>query len=335
MHMADALISPLVGGSMLLTTVGVSAYSIKNLKIDSNDYKIPLMGVMGAFIFSAQMINFTIPGTGSSGHLGGGLLLAILLGPELGFLTLAAILLIQAMMFGDGGLLAYGCNVFNLGFYTCYLAYPLIYKRIVGNAPSERRLFWGCLIAAVIGLQFGAFSVVIETFLSGKTALSMSKFLMLMQPIHLGIGLVEGLITASIVLFLWKARPELILPLERPKRKLNHVIFIGLIVALLVGGMLSTFASDHPDGLEWALEKTLVQSEISQDAEGSVFSKIQSQTAVMPDYKAPIDTERKYVIDLSTGMAGLIGVLFTFIVAILMGIIIRRSKKHIANMKRG
>ena len=335
MHMADALISPVVGGGMLLTTLGVSAYSIKNLKLESNDYKIPLMGVMGAFIFSAQMINFTIPGTGSSGHLGGGLLLAILLGPELGFLTLAAILLIQAMMFGDGGLLAYGCNVFNLGFYTCYIAYPWIYKRIVGNAPNEKKLFWASLIAAVVGLQFGAFSVVLETFLSGKTALSVSKFLMLMQPIHLAIGIVEGLITASILVFLWKARPELITSVENDKPKFKRVIFTGLIVALIVGGMLSTFASNHPDGLEWALEKTLISSQEGSSVENSILNNIQSKTAVLEDYKVPNVSGSEYVIDASTGMAGLIGVVFTFMMAVIMGLLIRTSKKYMAKMKRG
>ena len=114
MHMADALISPIVGGAMLVATVGVAAYSIKKVKYDLDDKKIPLMGVMGAFIFAAQMINFSIPGTGSSGHLGGGLLLAIILGPYAGFLTMASILIIQALFFGDGGLLALGCNIFNL-----------------------------------------------------------------------------------------------------------------------------------------------------------------------------------------------------------------------------
>jgi cobalt/nickel transport system permease protein len=81
MHMSDALLSPLVGGAMLAVTVGVAAYSAQKTQKDIDEKKVPLMGVMGAFVFAAQMINFTIPGTGSSGHLGGGMLLAILLGP--------------------------------------------------------------------------------------------------------------------------------------------------------------------------------------------------------------------------------------------------------------
>ncbi len=124
MHMADALISPAVGGTMMAAAACVGAYSIKRIKYDLDEKKIPLMGVMGAFVFAAQMINFAIPGTGSSGHIGGGILLAILLGPYAGFLAMASVLLIQALFFGDGGLLAYGCNLINLGFFTCFIAYP-------------------------------------------------------------------------------------------------------------------------------------------------------------------------------------------------------------------
>ena len=92
MHMADALISPVVGGTMWAASAGLIGYCSKKVKDDLDDARIPLMGVVGAFIFAAQMINFTIPGTGSSGHLGGGMILAILLGPHAGFLTMASVL---------------------------------------------------------------------------------------------------------------------------------------------------------------------------------------------------------------------------------------------------
>ncbi len=187
MHMADALISPVVGGTMLAATAGVTAYSIKKIQDDMDEKKIPLMGVMGAFVFAAQMINFSIPGTGSSGHIGGGILLAILLGPYAGFLTMASILLIQALFFGDGGLLAYGCNVFNLGFYTCFIAYPLIYKRFTRKGITSKKIFGASMASTLFGLQIGAFSVVLETLLSGKTELRFGTFLLLMQPIHLAI----------------------------------------------------------------------------------------------------------------------------------------------------
>jgi len=124
MHMADALISPAVGGVMLVATAGLTVYSARKLKEEIDDRKIPLMGVLGALVFAAQMINFTIPGTGSSGHLGGAMLLAVLLGPYAAFLTMASILTIQALFFADGGLLALGCNIFNMGFFPCFVAFP-------------------------------------------------------------------------------------------------------------------------------------------------------------------------------------------------------------------
>jgi len=117
MHMADALISPAVGGTVWAATAGLTVYSARKLKQEMDDRKLPLMGVLGAFVFAAQMINFTIPATGSSGHLGGGMILAILLGPYAAFLTMASVLTVQALFFADGGLLALGCNIFNLGFF--------------------------------------------------------------------------------------------------------------------------------------------------------------------------------------------------------------------------
>jgi len=125
MHMSDALISPLVGGGMWVVSTGIIAYCSRRLRETMNDAIVPLMGVLGAFVFAAQMINFTIPGTGSSGHLTGGLLLSILLGPHAAFLVMSSIITVQALLFADGGLLALGCNIFNMAFPACFIAYPL------------------------------------------------------------------------------------------------------------------------------------------------------------------------------------------------------------------
>ncbi len=139
MHMADALLSPAVGATFWAGTLGTIAYCSKKLKENMDEKLIPLMGVLGAFIFAAQMINFTIPGTGSSGHLGGGMILAIILGPYAAFIVMASVLTVQALFFADGGLLALGCNIWNLGIYPCFIAYPLIYKPLVkaGSAPKR------------------------------------------------------------------------------------------------------------------------------------------------------------------------------------------------------
>jgi cobalt/nickel transport system permease protein len=289
MHMADALLSPLVGGTMWAATAGVAAYSLRKVQTAMDNRKIPLMGVAGAFIFAAQMINFSIPGTGSSGHLGGGLLLAALLGPYAGFLAMAAVLAIQALFFADGGLLAYGCNVFNLGFFTCFLAYPLLYRRIMRKGCTPRRLLGAALVAAVLGLQLGSFGVVLETLFSGKTELPFGAFVLLMQPIHLAIGLVEGLVTAAVLTFVWKTSPEILDRAAEGKQlgrtALGKVLAGLVLAAALAGGLLSWFASANPDGLEWSMLKTAGVTEL--EAGGSVqetLAGIQSQTAFMPDY---------------------------------------------------
>src|SRR5512134_3802351 len=131
--MADALLSPTVGAAFLTASGATLAYCARHVGKTLDDHRVPLMGVLGAFLFAAQMINFTIPATGSSGHLGGGLLLAILLGPAAAFLAIASVLTVQALFFADGGLLALGCNLFNLGFIPAFIVYPFIYKPILGR----------------------------------------------------------------------------------------------------------------------------------------------------------------------------------------------------------
>ncbi len=345
MHMADALISPIVGGTMLAAASGVAAYSVRKIQNDMDDKKIPLMGVMGAFVFAAQMINFTIPGTGSSGHIGGGMLLAILLGPYAGFLAMASVLLIQALVFGDGGLLAYGCNVFNLGFYTCFIAYPFIYKGLTRKGITSGRIFTASMVSAIVGLQLGAFSVVIETLLSGKTELPFGTFVLLMQPIHLAIGVVEGLVTAATVVFVWQARPEII---EKTAvgEALGNIsmkkVLAGLAIAvIIVGGALSWFASANPDGLEWAMEKTAGTAELeATDEIHTVLSEIQSKLAFLPDYgfrtkgdegiQEPVEPAEEAWPSVSAGtsVSGIAGGLLTLSLSVLIGFFVSIAKKR-------
>jgi len=355
--MSDALISPAVGLTMLAASGGAAAYSIKKIQDDMDDKQVPLMGVMGAFVFAAQMINFSIPGTGASGHIGGGMLLAALLGPYAGFLTMASILLIQALFFGDGGLLAYGCNVFNLGFYTCFIAYPYIYKRITRKNVNSKRIFAASIASSLIGLQMGAFSVVLQTLLSGKTELPFGTFVLLMQPIHLAIGIVEGLVTAAIVAFVWKARPEIIdknaaaeeinSASEISVKKLLAVFIIAVIV---VGGVLSWFASSNPDGLEWSIEKTAGEAELEiPDGIHNKLLEIQGKTAFLPDYgfkegnskvsdsekkeaqpvaEAKIEDEEAWpAVSAGTSVSGIIGGALTLALASLIGLSVRIAKR--------
>ncbi len=239
MHMADALLSPAVGATLWAAAAGTIYYASHRLKKDLDDSKIPLMGVLGAFIFAAQMINFTIPATGSSGHLGGGMILAVLLGPWAAFLTMASVLMVQALFFADGGLLALGCNIINLGVFPCFIAYPFLYKPLVGKEPTLGRITVAAVVSAVVGLQLGAFAVVLETVLSGVSELPLGAFLLMMQPIHLAIGVVEGLVTAVVVTFVWRARPEILggasaaVPGQMPLKRLLAAL---LVAAVVTGG---------------------------------------------------------------------------------------------------
>jgi len=325
-----------VGATMWATTAGTIAYCSRKLKKDLDDSKVPLMGVLAAFIFAAQMINFTIPATGSSGHLGGGMILAILLGPCAAFLAMASVLTVQALFFADGGLLALGCNVFNLGVFPCFIAYPLIYKRVVGSAPSERRIFLGALAAAIVGLQLGALGVVLETVASGVSELPFVTFAVLMQSIHLAIGIVEGLVTAVVVLFIWKARPE-ILQYAATSRPLGTVplgkVLAGLLlVAAFTGGGLSWLASSHPDGLEWAIKRVTGHEELAAPERGvhGALGTLQEKVTILPDYDFPRSSgEDSAASEAGTTVAGLIGGVLTLAFAAVVGLLLKRRSRGV------
>ncbi|MBM3335509.1 energy-coupling factor ABC transporter permease, partial [Candidatus Sumerlaeota bacterium] len=170
MHMADALLSPAVGGAFAVISGGLIAYCARRVGRESDERQVPLMGILGAFVFAAQMVNFAIPGTGSSGHLSGGMLLAILLGPYAAFLVMASVLVVQALIFLDGGILALGTNIFNLGVWPCFLGL-LLYRAISGRNGSAWRQCLATLIAVVVSLELGALGVVVQTLLSGRVSL--------------------------------------------------------------------------------------------------------------------------------------------------------------------
>lgn len=345
MHMADALLSPSVGATMWAATAATVGYCAKKVREEPDDGKVPLMGVLGAFIFAAQMINFTIPATGSSGHLGGGMILAVLLGPYAAFLTITSVLTVQALFFADGGLLALGCNIFNLGVFPCFVAYPFVYQPVLGVRPNPRRLTAACLVSAVVGLQLGAFAVVLETVLSGVSELPFRSFVWLMQPIHLAIGIVEGLVTAAVVRFIWKAQPAL---LERAaghrplgRRAWKKVVGGLAVAALVTGGALSWFASNNPDGLEWSMSKVSGRGELeSKDKVHEALAALQRKLAFLPAYgfKTAKPAARGAAqatsggspgwpaVDAGTSVSGLVGGGITLAVAALLGLLLKRRR---------
>ncbi len=286
MHMADALVAP----AMYVCSTAAAAYSVKKARLDADPKKVPVMGVMGAFVFATQMINFTIPGTGSSGHLCGGMLLSALLGPYAGFLTMIGVLLIQCLLFADGGLLALGCNVWNMAFYGCFLGSLLIWKPMMKQGMSKVKIVAASILGCVLTLQLGAFSVTLETLASGITELPFAVFAGTMQPIHIAIGFVEGLITAAVLVFVYESRPELLFCSTDAEKKegrfsFQHTMAILAVSAMLIGGLLSLAASSNPDGLEWSIEKVAGSTEL--EAEGGVYEaadSIQETTSLLPDY---------------------------------------------------
>ncbi|MGI5971907.1 MAG: energy-coupling factor ABC transporter permease [Oscillospiraceae bacterium] len=331
MHMADALLSPAVGVSMYAVSAGAIAYSAARVRRDELcEKKLPVMAVTGAFVFAAQMINFTIPATGSSGHIGGGILLAAMLGSFPALLSLASVLLIQCLIFADGGLLALGCNIFNIGIVPCFIAYNLIFKPILRKRVSRMRITAASVLSAVAGLELGSLCVVLQTMISGVTALPFGTFSALMLPIHLVIGLVEGAITAAVVCYVYTIRPEILEASlgaadEGKSINLKKPVIAFAVLALLASGALSRFASPNPDGLEWALKKTVPAGITAQGTVYDTAESLQAKSALMPDYEFPDADEDGSA--ASAPAAGILGSAMTFALAGAAGLIISRLKK--------
>lgn len=308
MHMADALLSPGVGLGFLAVSGGAVGFAANRLARDADlSRRLPTSGLLAAFVFAAQMVNFAIPGTGSSGHLGGGLLLGLLLGPEAGLIAIASVLLVQALFFADGGLLAAGTNVFNLGVIPCFLGVWLAFtlsrtRRLVEVKP------WAMMVASVVGLQLGALGVTLQTLLSGRTDLPFTTFAGFMLGIHLPIGIVEGLITVAVVRF--------IVGMEGQRIRTHEVDSIGrtalgslVILTLLTGMVVAWFASGSPDGLEWSIEHTAgVESLGSDSGLNETLGQVQERTSFLPDYAFAGDDGGSAV---GTSISGVVGAVLT------------------------
>jgi cobalt/nickel transport system permease protein len=263
MHMANELLSVPVAILTLVLVAVVVIIAARFAQRTTADDRLPLMGVMGAFVFAAQMINFTLPGMpGTSGHLGGGVLLAILLGPAAGIVTMAAILIVQCLLFQDGGLLALGCNIINMGVIPCLLGWGL-YRVVLGPAAKAAawRQYLAAWVACVVGVTAGAAMVPVEAAVSGVLQVPVSQFLGVMIGVHLIISLCEGAITFAVIAYLRRVRPEL-LGLEPDDTPVtchgpgHGIVTVSLLgTALLLAGVVSWFASTVPDGLEWSYSK--------------------------------------------------------------------------------
>jgi len=329
MHMANELLTPGVAVGFIALSAAVLALASWQTRVRFDPARVPLMGVMGAFVFAAQMINFPVlPGT--SGHLVGAVLLAILLGPHAATLVMASILIVQCLIFQDGGLLALGTNILNMGIIPCYLGYA-VFVGVAGRQPRAGRLYAAVFVATMVGMVAGAAMVPLEVVLSGVAAVPLPQFLLIMIGLHLLVGLGEAIITFLVVGYLSKARPESLgLVGERLQPagaglSSGAVLASFLVVALLLGGVVSLFASQFPDALE---SRTSVE-----DAPGAAMvkpneneiivgvSELQERTAPLPDYK-------------STSFSGVVGTLITLSVVWLIGVSLRRRRQEPAEPAR-
>lgn len=301
--MADALVSAAVGGGFWALSGGALAGCSRRLRREGDEGRVPLMGVLGAFVFAVQMVNFAIPGTGSSGHLVGTLLLSVLLGPPAAVLVMGSVLLVQALFFADGGLLAFGCNLFNMGVLPAFVAYPLVYRPLARRGHPAV----AALLGAVVALQLGALAVALETVLSGLTGLPFRAFLLAMFPIHLPIGLVEGVATALLLRFVWRARPEL--AVVRPEPVGRPLLALVLGAAVLTAGVLSWAASSRPDGLEWSVARVAPTGMDTPDGTLHRFAAgLQRRTSVLPEYALPgTESAGTRVQRGGTSLSGLLG----------------------------
>ena len=267
MHLGNGIICPVTGIPML-AIAGVSAiWALKKARKDFKRENIPQAAALTAFVFALQMINFTIPSTGSSGHIIGAVLLAALLGPYAAFLAICAILTVQAVFFADGGLMALGCNIFNMGFLACFVVYPLVYKPLVNN----KKYALGAFVSSVAALQLGSIAVVAEAYLSGSITSNLASFAALMQGIHLAIGAAEGLFTAAVVYAVMNT-----------KIRQSILTSVFAISSLVIGAFLAQYASQKPDGLEWSLLK--MSDSMVMQTQGVLYSvseAIQAKTAVL------------------------------------------------------
>ncbi len=291
MHMANELLSvPVAAGTLAIAAAGLGFVCRKLRRIITPD-KLALMGILGAFVFAAQMVNFQLPAMpGTSGHMVGAVLLAIILGPHIGALVISSVVIIQCLIFQDGGLLALGCNLINMALVPSYLGY-FLYKTVTKNRSGSLRVYIATLLASVIALEAGAVLVPIEAALSGVLAVPFSTFLVTMLGVHLLVGLVEGLITVAVLGYLQQVRPDIVIDSLPGKARLSKkAVLVTLVVfTIVIGAGLSLFACGFPDGLEWSYAERPDQPDFESTVENSdpriaAVDDFQSKYSPMPDY---------------------------------------------------
>lgn len=307
LHIPDGFLSAHIAIIFWAASLLSIVIAARNARSGVNDKQIPLMGIMAAFIFAAQMINFPVAG-GTSGHLIGGVLAAVTLGPWGGILVMASVVGVQGLLFQDGGLLVMGANIFNMGVLPVLIGYGL-YRAVVSRPKVVRLITVG--VAAWLSVMAGALFTGLQLWLSGTSPLQIVMPAML--GIHALIGMGEALITTAAIAFIQQTRPGLIDDQETEPKGGRGWILAGALTALAVI-MISPFASADPDGLEHVAERLGFLS-FGQDAPYSLI----------PDYTIPGLGETS----LSTILAGFVGAVIVGMISILIIRTIRKPAKSI------
>jgi cobalt/nickel transport system permease protein len=337
--MANELLSvPVAAGTLTIAAAGLSFICKKLRRIITSD-KLALMGILGAFVFAAQMVNFQLPAMpGTSGHLVGAVLLAIILGPHAAAIVMSSVVIIQCLIFQDGGLLALGCNLINMALVPTYLG-SLLYKTIVPGRSGSLRIYIGAMLACTIAVEAGACLVPIETALSGVLMVPFSTFLITMLGVHLLVGLVEGLVTVAVLGYLQQVRPDIVLDSLPGKVRLSRkaVLVTLLVFTVVISAGLSLLACGLPDGLEWSYAERPDQPDFkpavaNQDTRIVAVDDFQSKYLPLPDYSvrtSKLGVPHGQVAETSAGwtsFAGVVGSALTMAFIWLVARILRKKE---------
>lgn len=304
MHLPDGLLDLKTTVATAAVAAVGTAVALRRLEASLGERAAPLLGTTAAFVFAAQMVNFPIA-AGTSGHLIGGVLAAVLLGPWGGLVVMTIVLLVQSLLFGDGGLLALGANVLNQGVigsaggYCIYMAARRLLPSKAGPAPAA-------VVAAWFAVLLAATACSLELAWSGVFPLWST--LPAMLTVHLAIGGVEALATGLAVAFINQTRPDLIYDQRLPATPRSHapVVVGGLAIALVLAVFLSPWASELPDGLEWSIAHAgSIAPPAPRPPETPVLP------APIPEYQFP-GLESAMA---ATSIAGLVGTALVFLVA--------------------
>lgn len=274
MHIPDGMLSNQVVAVSGVTSVGFIGYAVAWVRKHFDQQRVVLMAVIAALTFALQMLNFPVAG-GTSGHFAGGALAAIVLGPWPAVIVMTSVLLIQAFVFADGGILALGANVVNMAVISPFVGY-VVYS-LASRVPNKAAKVVGAFIAAWAACVVASLGAGLEIWISGHAQLGV--VLGAMGFWHALIGIGEGLVTAGLVAYVLQVRPDLLGGDTAETRAASiRPLAIGLSVIAFLAAGLSFLASSHPDGLEFVYFEQGVGKEF---AEMSLFN------SPFPDYVIP------------------------------------------------